>query len=123
MTRTVDEWIGKTDDTPVPRRVRVRQFERDGGRCQCGCGILIRPGDVWETDHKISISNGGPNRESNLRTLLKKHHKAKTREDQAEKSMVYRKRAKHIGIRKRSRFPASRDSKWKKRVGGSVVLR
>lgn len=97
MSRSTDEWHGKTDDTPVPPRVRVRQFERDGGRCQCGCKTLIRPGDKWETDHKVAIINGGENIESNLRTMLALHHKAKSQDDLKEKSVNYRIHAKHIG--------------------------
>ena len=100
MARSVIEWRGATDDSAIPPRVRVRQFERDGGKCQCGCGILIRPGDKWETDHTIAIANGGQNRETNLRTLLEKHHKIKTKADVAEKSITARKRAKHLGIKK-----------------------
>lgn len=123
MSRTTPEWIGKTDDTPIPRRVRVRQFERDKGICQCSCGILIRPGDDWQTDHTIAIANGGANAETNLRTLLTAHHKIKSRADVALKARTYRKRAKHLGIRKPSRFPGSRDSGWKKRMDGTVVRR
>ena len=41
--RSVDEWIGKTDDAKVPRHVRARIFAREGGRCHLS-GRLIRPG-------------------------------------------------------------------------------
>ena len=40
MIRTTPEWIGKTDDTPVPPHVRLRIFERFGGIC-CECTIKI----------------------------------------------------------------------------------
>lgn len=98
--RSVPEWIGKTDDAPFPPRVRLRIFERDKGVCQCGCGIQIRPGDKWQTDHKIALVNGGENRESNGRTVLTEHHKGKTAEDVAEKSRTYRVRARHLGMKK-----------------------
>lgn len=52
MTRSVPEWVGKTDDTKVPPRVRLRCFEREGGICHLS-GIKIRAGDSWELDHKI----------------------------------------------------------------------
>lgn len=41
----------------------------------------------------------------------------------AEKSRIYRKRSKHLGVSKPSRFPGSRDSIWKKKMDGSVVRR
>lgn len=103
MSRAVEEWIGKTDDTPIPPRVRLRIFERDGGRCQCGCSRKILAGEAWQADHTIAIINGGPNRESNLRTLLDEHHKPKSRADVAEKSKVARVRKKHLGLMKPKR--------------------
>jgi 5-methylcytosine-specific restriction endonuclease McrA len=127
MPRTVKEWIGKTDDTPVPDRVRMRVFIRDGGRCQCGCGIKIRPGDAWETDHTIAIINGGPNRESNLRTLLDgpEHHGRKTRADVAMKATNYRVMKKHFGLksRQRSRWSCGKGTPFKKKLTGEVVKR
>jgi 5-methylcytosine-specific restriction protein A len=100
MTREVPEWIGKTPDTPAPPRVRLRVFYRDNGTCQCGCGRLIHAGERWQTDHTLAIINGGENRETNLRTLLVKCHKTKTKADMAQKSKDYHVRAKHNGIKK-----------------------
>jgi 5-methylcytosine-specific restriction protein A len=121
--RSTNEWIGTTPDTPVPDRVRVRVFDRDGGRCQCGCGRKVMAGESWDTDHKIALVNGGENRESNLTTLLTEHHKSKTRRDVAIKSKTYRMRKRHLGIRKPSRFPGARNSPLKKKMDGTVVLR
>lgn len=109
MTRTVPEWIGSSDDdTPVPPRVRLRVFLRDGGICQCGCGIKIRDGRVSECDHTVALTNGGENRESNLRTLLKEHHVSKTAADVAEKSKLYRRKVKRLKLGKRRTIPGRR---------------
>jgi 5-methylcytosine-specific restriction enzyme A len=122
--RSVSEWIGKTDNAAIPPRVRLRQFERDGGVCQCGCGIRIRAGDKWETDHRVAVINGGPNREGNLRTLLTAHHKIKSREDMATKSKNYKVRSKHLGLQaKRKPFPGSRASGLRKKMDGTVERR
>jgi 5-methylcytosine-specific restriction endonuclease McrA len=127
MARTVPEWIGKTNDTPVPDRVRMRVFIRNGGRCQCGCGIKIRPGDKWETDHATAVINGGPNRESNLRTLLdgREHHGKKTRKDVAQKATNYRVMKKHFGLKSRrhSSWSCGKDTPFKKKLTGEVVKR
>src|SRR3954467_4025035 len=98
MTRTVPEWIGKTPDSGPPPRVRVRIFETAGGRCHIS-GRLIRAGEAWQCEHKIALINGGENRESNMGPALTAPHKIKTKEDIAEKAKVYRKRAKHLGIK------------------------
>lgn len=122
MSRTPPEWIGKSDDAAIPPRVRVRVFDRHGGRCHL-TGRRIRAGEAWDCDHVVALVNGGQHRESNLAPALKAPHRAKTAADVAEKASVYRKRTKHLGIKKPSRFPGSRDSKFKKRMDGTVVLR
>ncbi|WP_342711546.1 HNH endonuclease signature motif containing protein [Bradyrhizobium sp. B124] len=97
MSRTVAEWIGKTDDSRPPPHVRLRIFESFGGICHFS-GIKIRPGDHWDVDHVKALINGGENRESNMAPILRgKPHKEKTAQDVAEKSRNYRKRAKHVG--------------------------
>lgn len=101
--RAVVEWAGKTPDTKVPTRVRLRIFEREGGRCWLS-GRKIMPGDLWDLDHKIALCNGGEHRESNLFPALRDKHREKTAEDVAEKSKVARIRAKHLGTFPPSRF-------------------
>ncbi len=96
MTRKLPEWIGKTDDTKPPPRVRLRVFDHHMGICHLS-GIKIMPGDVWECDHIIALINGGENRESNLAPALKAKHRIKTDRDVAEKAAIAKKRAKHIG--------------------------
>ena len=125
LPRTVPEWIGKSADSAIPPRVRVRIFQRYGGRCQCGCNRLIRPGEAWDCEDTIALINGGERRESNLKPWLTEHHKGKTRRDVAEKSSVYRKTAKHIGVslRKGPPMPGSRDSGFKRRMDGRIERR
>ena len=98
--REVLGWIGSSPDAKIPDRVRVRIFDRFGGRCQCGCGRKIAAGEKWEAEDKIAIINGGQRRESNLRPFLVEHHKAKTAEDMKIKSKNYRIRKRHLGVKK-----------------------
>src|SRR5690349_4169114 len=97
--RTVPEWIGKNDDSRPPPHVRARIFEDHGGICYIA-NRKIMPGEPWELDHVIALCNGGENRESNLAPALRDKHREKTRVDVAEKSRVYRKKAKHAGIKR-----------------------
>jgi 5-methylcytosine-specific restriction protein A len=108
MPRALPEWIGKTSDTPVPPRVRLRVFDRYEGRCQCGCNRKIRPGEAWDLEDTVALINGGSNRESNKTPWLHEHHKSKTAGDVAEKSVVYHKRANHVGIKTSRQKIASR---------------
>lgn len=124
MSRTVQEWIGKTDDEAIPARVKLRVFLAKDGRCEdCKNKITAALGPP-QYDHVIALINGGENRESNVQLLCNGCHKKKTKADVAEKAMIYRKRIKHLGIgRKPSRFPCSRNSRFKKKISGEVVER
>jgi 5-methylcytosine-specific restriction enzyme A len=119
--RSVPEWIGKTPDTPVPPRVRLRVFERYGGVCYLS-GRKIGPADKWDLEDIVALCNGGENRESNKAPALKDKHKEKTVLDVAEKAKVYATRSKHLGL-KRSSMPGGRNSAWKKKMNGQVVAR
>lgn len=104
MSRAVDEWTGKTDDEPVPPRVRLRVFLRFDGQCQGGCGRRIIAGKRWVCDHKQAIINGGENREKNLQPICDLCNRTvKTPADIAEKALTYRKRVKHLGIKRAGR--------------------
>jgi 5-methylcytosine-specific restriction endonuclease McrA len=92
--RKLPEWVGKTPDAKVPDRVRLRIFEREGGACHLS-GRKIKPGDMWDLDHKVALANGGEHRELNLFPALRDKHRKKTAEDVAEKSKVAKKAKKH----------------------------
>ena len=122
--RSVPEWIGKTDDTPIPPRVELRVFERYDGRCQCGCNRKIATGEAWQCDHIIALTNGGEHRERNLQPLLVEHHKTKTRADVAVKRKITQVRYRHYGRSRSQRpMPGGRDSPWKRKIGGKIVPR
>lgn len=123
MSRSTPEWIGKTDDAAIPPRVRVRVFERHGGICHLS-GRRITAADLWDVDHVVALVNGGKHCESNLAPALRDKHREKTVSDVAEKSMISRKRAKHLGLRPKGRsMPGSKASGLRKRMDGTVERR
>ena len=100
--RALPEWIGKTPDEPVPPRVRVRVFQKFSGVCPV-CTRSLRAGQ-WQLDHTIALTNGGENRESNLRPVCTSPcHSQKTAADVAEKSRVAQRAASHIGVKRKRR--------------------
>jgi len=94
--RSTPEWIGASPDSPIPPRVRARVFLAHDGICHIS-KRKIRPGEAWQCDHVKALINDGENRESNLAPALVQPHKEKTKADVAEKVIIARKRAKHIG--------------------------
>jgi len=104
MSRSTNEWIGRTPDTPIPPRVKLRVFDRHAGICHLS-GRKIMPGEPWECDHVIALINGGENRETNLAPALRDKHREKTAADVREKSEVARRRQSYLGIKpKRKRI-------------------
>ncbi|AVX04288.1 hypothetical protein MXMO3_01763 [Maritalea myrionectae] len=120
--RATEEWIGSSPDAKVPDRVRLRVFERHNGICYLS-GIKILPGMDWDIEHVVPLCMGGEHRESNMRPALRKYHKPKTAKDRKAKAKSDRIRKKHLGIRKPSRMPGSRNSKFKRKLDGTVVER
>lgn len=82
--------------------MRLRIFNRCGGICHIS-QRKIGVGEPWQLDHVVALVNGGQHRESNLVPVLIDKHKEKTKIDVAEKSQVYHKRLKHIGIKPKRR--------------------
>lgn len=105
MTRSVPEWVATHDDQAIPPRVKLRLFERAGGRC-AHCSRKIGPADKWQADHVIALVNGGKHSEANLQVLCPFCHTSKTAEDVAFKAKAAKIRARHLGIRPPSKWPS-----------------
>lgn len=124
MSRSVPEWCGKTPNTKVPDRVRVRIFERAEGKCGC-CGRKIGAGESWDLEHTIALINGGAHAESNMVPWLREHHKSKTKDDMSIKAGIYSKKLAALGLKK-SRWrpmPGTKRSGWKRKLDGTVERR
>lgn len=120
MARSVKEWRGKSDDTAIPPRVKLRIFERCGGRCvRCSRHIAGRILPAY--DHIIALINGGENRESNIQLLCSDCHLPKSGDDMHIKSKSYRTRLRHVGIKTNKRLiPGSKGSGFRKTMDGKV---
>lgn len=125
MSRSTDEWRGKTDDTAIPPRVKERIARAACDHCvKCDrkVGEKLRP----EFDHVTPLILGGQNRESNIQLLCHECHGAKTKLDVKLKAKVARVHTKlSLGIRanKGRPMPGSRASGLRKRMDGTVERR
>ena len=117
--RNRPEWIGKTKDSPIPPRVKMRIIERQNNKCAL-TGRLFTPADTIEFDHKVDIWLHGEHRENNLRAVLKEAHARKTRAQAPIKAKVMRTCKKHLGINRRHKWPYAH---LKKKLDGTVVNR
>lgn len=124
--RSVKPWVGKTPDAAIPAAVKLRVFERAGGRCQ-SCTRKILTGDSWHADHIEELWDGGAHAETNLQCLCPWCHLAKTGQGASQRAEAKRQRAKHIGVKKqqsrRSSFQTNRGGRFKAKIGGGIEPR
>jgi 5-methylcytosine-specific restriction protein A len=104
--------------------MRRRVFDAVEGIC-CICKVKIHAerGDTWIVEHVVPLWSGGADDEPNMRPAHQHCAVQKTAAEAPVKAKTDRVRARHLGIKKPSKFSCSRNSKFKKKVGGEVVLR
>lgn len=111
------------------KQVRREALTRSNGLCE---GLLPDGtrcnANLWQKarhfDHIIPDAIGGDNSLTNCQVLCVPCHDEKTwKKDIPIIAKSKRVRDKHLGIKKPSRFPGSRDSRFKKKIDGTVVLR
>lgn len=123
MAREVSEWIGKSDNSKVPDRVRLRILRNHNETCHLS-GRKIAPGEKWEVEHIKALILGGEHRESNLAPALVGPHKRKTAMEMAVKAKIDASAKRHYGIKKsKNPMPGSKASGWKKNFDGTVERR
>jgi len=97
MSRSTPEWVAKHDDQAIPPRVKLRIYDRDGGKCHI-CGLAVKSGETWDADHIIALANGGKHAETNLAPAHKHCHVAKTVIDVKLKAKIAAVRKKDLRI-------------------------
>ena len=109
----------------VTPKIRLAMLFKADNRCQ-SCQAKIHPGQKWEIDHIIPLALGGPDSLENMQILCKICHRFKTNQrDITQIAKVKRLEIKHLGADAVTKRPmlGSRQSKWKKKIGGCYILR
>ncbi|WP_157914209.1 HNH endonuclease [Methylorubrum populi] len=84
--------------TEFSKKVRRDAFVRAAGRCEGdGCGCKLTTGK-FDYDHRIPDWMGGEPILSNCQVLCDPCHKAKTRQDAADRAKAQRREDRHRGI-------------------------
>ncbi len=104
------------------KRTKDLAADRANGHCEsCGRQLLHR-GD-YHFDHTIPDGLTGEPTLENIQVLCKSCHRDKTKKDVGVIAKAKRNRRKARGIKDKSRFACSRDSRWKKKLTGEIVPR
>jgi len=111
-----------------PQSVRKAAWMRAAGTCECGCGQpfdLDHPKGCPEYHHRIEAVLGGSNDLENCMCIRRDCHAAITAKDSAPKAAKVRREDKRrLGLQAhKASIPGSRESKWKRRIDGTVVRR
>lgn len=83
---------------------RLKVFEAAKGVCHL-CELRIQVGQPWDVEHMRPLALDGADDADNMRPAHKDCHATKTKADAASWSKAKRMKARHIGIKKPSRFP------------------
>lgn len=110
---------------------RAQLFLDHAGTCVI-CGVKIYPdrGQKWHVEHIIPLADytgtGDPNGLDNLGPAHDHCARGKTSKEANSRGKMRRQGMKHLGVKKERRgppMPGSRASRYKKKIGGGVVLR
>lgn len=107
--RAVDEWIGKTPNSAIPKDVQIRIFLRHGGK-DAKTGVRLYPGK-YHCDHIKPLWKGGEHRESNLQPLSLESHKEKTKDEAGERAKIKRLQQKHFLPKPKGKIPSRKFNK------------
>lgn len=125
--RSVEEWVGATDDVAIPARVKVRVLDRQrptpGAAPICpDCGRPILEGEACDFDHAVPLINHGRHAEGNLRAVHRRCHRLKTAREAQERAEARLHIKKAFGLQApRGRpLPGTRASGLRKRMSGKV---
>lgn len=122
--RSVREWVGSSPDAAIPKRVRLRIWTRESGKCSL-TGRKIMPGEAFDFEHRVPLSLGGRHAESNIVLALREAHKAKSAREAGDRAKADRIKAKHLGqwpaprqtLRSRP-FPGGRNKEFSSKFRG-----
>ena len=99
MARTVEEWRGKTDDTPPSASCKRRILDRQGNVCAL-TGLPFDDKHKPRFDHRVPLWLGGENRETNIQALRDDEaHKPKTKAEAKVRAKVNAVIDKRMGLK------------------------
>lgn len=105
-------------------RDRAKAFADNHGICGICEQKIDGVRDRWDLDHVVPLALGGDDVLENMEPVHAVCHRAKTRGDVGRIAKAKRSEARHTGAkRSRNPLPGSRDSRFKRKIDGTVERR
>lgn len=121
--RAIEEWRGRTDDSAIPDRVKLRVHLRCGGKCQA-CGRKIDHRNPAAYDHIVPLADSGGHRENNLQVVCNfPCHQVKSAEEAEQRAKLRRVQKKTAGIKRKAKgrpMAGTKASGLRRRFDGTV---
>jgi len=116
------EDMGTTKRGNLSQRRKLAIWEREKGRCMECLTKLVTGGFIFE--HVRALELGGEDTDQNIRLTCKPCATTKTKVDHSTAAKAKRQKANHLGLKlSKTPLPAGKNSKWKKKLNGQLVLR
>lgn len=96
--------VGTTPRKAMSPMQRLRIFETHHGIC-CLCDRKIQAGEKWIVEHLRALGLGGADTDENKRPAHENCRRIKDKADVPAIAKAKRMKARHLGIKKPSRFP------------------
>ncbi|WP_201830581.1 HNH endonuclease signature motif containing protein [Microvirga zambiensis] len=116
--------VGTTRRLKLTQRQRLAIWERARGICV----LCERPIDGvrerWIIEHLRALELGGPDEPDNMGPAHESCGLRKTQDDHRRTAKAKRQKIRHLGAAQSKRpMPCGRQSRWRKRLDGTIVLR
>lgn len=115
--------VGTTPRKAMGQMRRLRIWEAHGGVCIICKHKIDGVREEWIVEHILALVLGGSDTDDNCAPAHEDCRRVKDKADVAAGAKAKRMKARHLGIKKPSRMPGSRNSRWKAKIGGGWELR
>jgi len=116
------EDVGTTARGSLSAKRKLAIWEREKGCCML-CGIKLMTGQ-FIFEHVRALELGGTDTDDNIRLTCKPCAKEKTKKDHQMTAKAKKMKQNYLGLKKsRSPLPYGKNSKWKRKMDGTIVPR
>jgi 5-methylcytosine-specific restriction endonuclease McrA len=116
------EDVGTTKRGNLSAKRKLAIWEREKGMCMV-CGVKLMTGK-FIFEHVRALELGGADTDDNIRLTCKGCATEKTKQDHSMAAKAKRQKRAVLGMKtSKSPLPGGKNSKWKKKLDGTVVKR